>query len=100
MTHKNWHTWIGHGLQGVAVGLVYIVLFLSGGYFFGMREEVVGLAYLGAALALFYHFSIRELMGFWQAFGKRERVLIWDSVLDFVSPFLGLIAIVILYEMI
>lgn len=81
--NKNYTTWLTHAAQGALVGVVF--LWLIGG----------ADAYLGAALALGYHFGIREWPVMRGTFGKRDRVMMWDTVLDFVSPFVGLMIVFI-----
>lgn len=75
---SNPSTWLGHGLQGFVVGAAY--WWLTGDTWL-----------IGAALCLLFAFGVREWPKFRTAFGKRERVLLWDAVLDFVSPFIGAI---------
>lgn len=67
-------TWVGHFLQGVAVAFVF---------------DLLGLNLWGAFLALLFHFGIREGSEFY--FGNvTTKKKLKDTVLDFVTPFLGL----------
>jgi len=79
----DWVTWIGHGLQGVAV-----MLFC----------DWMGWGIGPALFALAFHFVIREA-GDYIYSDQSERKLI-DGVMDLVSPFIGLAVYILVKQMV